>query len=103
LDSTACVLYCRQTIQFNVKGAEKPPAIERGNKMTTAEQKARKLIASRSTENLIKDFELTETNNDPYIPTVRGWIMDELEKRDAEAFEKWIDSDDASPRNFYLN
>ena len=70
--------------------------------MTKAEERARFLIAHRTMEQLIEDFEITETNNDPYIPTVRGWIMDELENRDAEAFDKWIDSNEESPRKFYL-
>lgn len=70
--------------------------------MTKAEERARFLISHRTMEQLIEDFEITETNNDPYIPTVRGWIMDELESRDAEAFDKWIDSNEESPRKFYL-
>lgn len=71
--------------------------------MTTAEKKARNLIASRSTEQLVKDFEITEHLNTPEVPMVRGWYMDELEKRDQEAFEKWIDSLEDSPRKFFLN
>ena len=70
--------------------------------MTNAEIKARNLIAKRSTEELIADFKVTETNNDPYIPTVRGWIMDELESRNKTAFEKWIDSEEESPRKFFI-
>ncbi len=68
----------------------------------TATEKAKKLISERSTSDLIKDFELTELVNDENIPTVRGWIMDELEKRNGEAFEKWIDSNEDSPRKFYI-
>ena len=48
--------------------------------MTTAELKARKLISERTTEQLVSDFELTDKINDVNISTVRGWIMDELEK-----------------------
>lgn len=70
--------------------------------MTKAEERARFLIAHRPMKQLIEDFEMTETNNDPYIYMVRGWIMDELESRDAEAFDKWIDSNEESPRKFYL-
>ena len=38
-------------------------------------------------------------------PTVRGWIMDEFKRRDAEAYESWCDDDDldASPRKYFLN
>jgi hypothetical protein len=71
--------------------------------MTVAEQKARTLIASRSTEELVRDFEVTENLNTPEVPMIRGWYMDELEKRDQEAFDSWIDSDEESPRKFFLN
>ena len=69
--------------------------------MTQQEIKARKMIKKQSTGSLITQFELTELSNDPYIPTVRGWIMDELESRDAEAFDNWMDSEENSPRKFY--
>lgn len=36
----------------------------------------------------------------------RGWIMDELEKRDAEAFERWIDCEELElmdlPSRFFI-
>lgn len=70
--------------------------------MTVAEQKARYLLTLRSTTELVGDFEATEKVNDPSIYMVRGWLMDELESRDAEAFEAWIDSDKESPRTFYI-
>lgn len=70
--------------------------------MTVAEQKARYLLTLRSTTELVGDFEATEKVNDPSIYMVRGWLMDELESRDAEAFESWIDSDKESPRTFYI-
>lgn len=54
-------------------------------------------------EQLITNFEITETLKGPDVPTVRGWIMDELEKRDPEAFDKWLDSYVDSPRKFFLN
>ena len=57
----------------------------------------------RRTKDLIRDFILTGTMIDaahaahkPYDPnltTVRGWIMDETERRDPENFERWLDSD----------
>ena len=70
--------------------------------MSKAEEKARFIISLRSTENLVKDFEATETNTDPDIYIVRGWLMDELEARDSKAFEAWIDSYDASPRKYFV-
>lgn len=62
--------------------------------MTKQETRARALLAAQSTEKLVEQFELTELMSDPNVPTVRGWIMDELEKRDPEAFDAWTDSDD---------
>ena len=36
------------------------------------------------------------------LAVVRGWLMDELEARDPEGFEAWMDSEDnaASPEQF---
>ena len=59
--------------------------------MSRAEQKARELISKQTTEELLAQWELTNIVNDENIPTVRGWLMDELEKRNPEAFEKWLD------------
>ena len=70
--------------------------------MTTAEMKARQMISKRTTEQLVNDFELTDNINDVNISSVRGWIMDELESRDSEVFEKWIDAYADSPREFFL-
>ncbi len=70
--------------------------------MSKAEIKARRMISLRNTEALVADFEATETNNDPHISIVRGWIMDELEARDPEAFDAWIDAFVDSPRRFFL-
>lgn len=70
--------------------------------MTTAEMKARQMISKRTTEQLVNDFELTDNINDVNISSVRGWIMGELEKRDNEAFDKWIDAYTDSPRDFFL-
>ena len=38
------------------------------------------------------------------LSVVRGWIMDELERRDKAAFDAWADDDDpdASPRSYVL-
>ena len=70
----------------------------------TAAERAKYLIAHRSTANLIEDFIMTGSNNDPHIPTVRGWIMDELEHRNMDAFMAWLEQDvptDESLRNFF--
>ena len=67
-----------------------------------AETKARYLISTLKLEDLIEQFEMTETINDKDIYTVRGWLMDELEKRNPEAYERWLDGYTESPREYYL-
>lgn len=70
--------------------------------MTKAEEKARNMIKQATTAQLVFRFELTEKIRNENIPIVRGWIMDELSARNANAFEAWIDSDDESPRKYFL-
>lgn len=70
--------------------------------MTKQEATARRMIKAATTKNLIFQFELTEKINNENIPTVRGWLMDELEKRNPISFENWMDSDEDSPRRFYM-
>ena len=53
-----------------------------------------KQLANMTTEKLIEMFELTTNMNDENIPTVRGWLMDEIEKRNPDGFDKWLDSED---------
>lgn len=59
-----------------------------------AEKKARAMLSRLSLEQLIKEFDMTE-DIAVCIETsmVRGWIMDELEKRNPTAFDKWLDMD----------
>jgi hypothetical protein len=73
--------------------------------MTTAEKKARELISKQSLESLLEQWELTSIINDENIPTVRGWLMDEFEKRNPEAFNKWMDSytEDDKLRDYMLH
>lgn len=70
---------------------------------------ARAIIANRSTAQLCEMFEVTNcTSRENLLEEmmVRGWIMDELEKRDAEAFDRWIDCEDPKlmerPRFFFI-
>ena len=74
------------------------------------ETRARQIVASRSTESLCEMFEaLNAVNHDRFKEQalVRGWIMDELERRDSAAFEAWMDCDDPAfvmlPGAFFLN
>lgn len=74
--------------------------------MTSAEMKARNRLANRTTEQLLLDWELTEAlPMTPELPIVRGWIMDELERRDAKAFDAWSEDEDldASPRKYFAH
>lgn len=57
-------------------------------------------LRARKTKDLITDLILAgkmidtlKKAVDPNMFTVRGWIMDELERRNPEAYEAWIDSD----------
>ena len=66
--------------------------------MTAAEKKAREIISKQTLDQLLTQWELTSVINDSNIYTVRGWLMDELSKRNPEAFDKWLD-DDAEDEN----
>lgn len=61
--------------------------------MTKAEAIAREIIKYTNTEDLLTQWELTTVSNDPGVYTVRGWLMDEFEARNPEAFDKWIEED----------
>lgn len=68
-----------------------------------ATAKARQLTRSRSLEQLITDFELTnELAITEDVATVRGWLLDELQDRNKEAFDEWLNSWEDSPRQFFL-
>lgn len=72
--------------------------------LTEAEKSARSLISKLPTEQLLDQWELTTemAMTEPGVPVLRDWIMDELEKRFPEQFEKWLDVDcrDEELRNF---
>lgn len=59
-----------------------------------AEKKARAMLSRLSLEQLIKEFDMTEDMPASFETSmVRGWIMNELEKRNPTAFDKWLDMD----------
>lgn len=69
-----------------------------------AEMKAHRLVAARTTAQLLNDWDMTEAAPmTEELPIVRGWIMDELRARDAEAYDAWMDDEDidASPRIYF--
>ena len=60
-------------------------------------------IKSASTKKLLELWGLTESMKPSQeLAVVRGWLMDELEARDPEGIEAWMDSEDnaASPEQF---
>ena len=57
-------------------------------------EKAREILSSMTMMDLIDEWELTTNNNDPAIYEVRGWIMDEIQRREPEGFNAWLDSED---------
>ncbi len=70
----------------------------------TALETATAKVAAQSTKELCAMFELLQ-NVTPEVAMARGWIMDELEKRNPEAFEMWIDCEDVAlmekPAHFF--
>lgn len=67
-----------------------------------ATEKAKRMLAKRTMTQLIAGWELTERL--PYtieLSLTRGWLMDEFERRDPEAYDAWLEAYDASPRDFF--
>ena len=65
--------------------------------------KAPAQIKNASTKKLLELWDLTENmKHSQELAIVRGWLMDELEARDPEGFDRWIDSEDpnADPKDF---
>lgn len=62
--------------------------------MVKAEQEAKNFIATLDIKRILDLFEMTETMNDPAVSIMRGWYMDEIEKRYPQEFDKWLDTDD---------
>jgi hypothetical protein len=66
---------------------------------TNITTKAAARLQSMTTSQLIDTFILTghqidAGHHDSNLYTVRGWLMDELERRNPEAMDAWYDSDD---------
>lgn len=73
--------------------------------MANTEKKAREFLSNQQLADLLDEWELTTNINTPEIHMVRGWLMDELESRNPEGFEKWLDSDadDSTLRDYITN
>lgn len=55
--------------------------------------KQQELISKRTDKELIRDWKVLDTQKvTPEIAVVRGWLMDEIEKRFPEAFDKWLEN-----------
>lgn len=46
-----------------------------------------------TTDQLLTAWETTEYLNIPEIHIVRGWLMDEIERRNPDGFNAWLDQD----------
>lgn len=44
-------------------------------------------------DQLLSVWEETERLTTPEVPTLRGWLMNEIERRYPEAFNAWLDQD----------
>ena len=67
---------------------------------------ALKSLKGLSLEKLCDLWDLTESMNGPEVPTVRGWLMDEIAARNPEGFDSWLDQDapeDKDLRRYGLN
>jgi len=77
--------------------------------MTKVDQIMKKVdqtMKSKSVSELCKLFGKTNNNQDRRVPTVRGWIMDELEKRNQSKFDAWMDTENVDdmdyPEKFFI-
>lgn len=62
--------------------------------MTVAEIKARNMIKEKSTEQLLDLWMMISNTVSVDAAMVRVWLMDELEARNPEGFDKWLDTDE---------
>ena len=62
------------------------------NIISTAQEMSEKL-KEMTTSQLIEEFIMTGKNSGS-TPTIRVWIVYELERRDPDAFRAWLDSED---------
>lgn len=60
-------------------------------KAAAINEKAQAMIKGLSDLQLFAQWELTGVVNNENIPTVRGWLMDEIESRYPVAFDEWLE------------
>lgn len=51
------------------------------------------LLKNLTDEQLIQAWEETEHINDENVYTVRGWLMNEIERRYPEQYNEWLDTE----------
>lgn len=57
-------------------------------------EKARAAMATRTMEQLLLSWELTEAMPlSQEVAITRGWLMEEFERHDPAAFDRWMDND----------
>lgn len=61
--------------------------------MSEFEKKARLMLEKAQLADLLDEWELTSGRRGCEVATVRGWILDELERRNPEAFNAWLDGE----------
>lgn len=61
--------------------------------MRMFERRARTLLENAQLADLLEEWGMTANWRSPEVAQVRGWLMDELEKRNPEAFNAWLESD----------
>lgn len=61
--------------------------------------RAQQILKGMTIEQLLGQWELTTDNNDENISIVRGWLMDEIESRNPEGFDAWLDDEDSTDEN----
>lgn len=68
-------------------------------------QAMRARVASLSLPQILEAFEQTNALQGDEVPTVRGVLIDELERRDEAAFSAWMETADVAlmdtPTHFY--
>ena len=73
--------------------------------MTNAESKMKEIISYQTTADLLDEWELTSNVNTPEVAIVRGLLMDELESRNPEAFNEWLDgeAEDSTLKYYFMD
>lgn len=61
--------------------------------MKKAECVVQETLKNFSLEKLLDLWDLTTALNGPQVPTARGWLMDEISRRNPDGFDAWLDLD----------